>query len=748
MSKNSEKPQGMGTFGGVFTPSVLTILGLVLFLRLGYVVGTVGLWQTLLIIGLASLVSVLTSISLAAVATNIEVKSGGVYYIISRTLGVAYGGAIGLVLFVALAVSVGFYCVGFAEGVTATFDITTPFAAQGIAAAAVLLMAVIAWFGSDLATRVQYVVMAFLVFSLISFGMGAWGHWDNSRLVAALGPNQGWIGFWPAFAIFFPAVTGFTQGVNMSGDLADPVRSIPRGTAYAVGLSILVYVVVAVLLAGAVPRGILTFDYGAMRNVAAFGPLIDAGIFAATLSSALASLMGAPRILQSLAKDKVFPFLAVFGVGHGPSDNPRNGILLGTLIALGTVALGNLNVIASVVAMFFVVTYGLLNYATYFEASGRSPSFRPALSWYDPRLSLVGGLVSLGVMLAINLTAGLVAIAVILAVYQYLQSTATEARWADGQRSYELQAVRDNLLAASARPEHARDWRPQILAFSNDEARRERLLRFAAWIEGHSGLTTVIRILEGKGRRARRELALAEKALERDLAAKGLTAFPLVVSATDLDVAVPVAVQSVGIGPTRINTVLLNWLDPAKRTEDPEQAKRFLGNLHASFLLGFNLVVFDAHEDDWERLTATRPAARTIDIWWSDNATGRLMLVLAYLMTRNTDWRGAPIRVITADAETDVDLRKAELEEELKSVRIAAEVIVLPIGDDRLEGLIGQSADSAIVFVPLGIREQEFTDWLGTPLANILPRLPIVALVMAAEEMDLSADPDQAEISD
>jgi amino acid transporter len=734
------RPSGMGTFGGVFTPSILTILGLVLFLRLGYVVGTVGLGQALLIVALASLVSILTSISLAAVATNLEVKSGGVYYIISRTLGPAFGGAIGLVLFVALAVSVGFYCVGFAEGVAGTLGLQSGLVSSGFAAAAVVLVTAIAWFGAEWATRVQYIVMAFLVAALISFSVGAVEGWSLPQLSRSFAPMDGWAGFWPAFAIFFPAVTGFTQGVNMSGDLADPVRSIPRGTTLAVGLSILVYLAAEVLLAGAVPRGTLLADYGAMRKAAAFAPLIDAGIIAATLSSALASLMGAPRILQSLAKDQVFPFLSPFAKGEGRGGNPRRGVLLGGALALGTVALGNLNLIASVVAMFFVVTYGLLNYATYYEARARSPSFRPALRWFDPRISLVGGLVCLGVMLAINLVAGLVAIAVVFAIFQYLTRNATGPRWADGQRSYHLQSARGHLLAAAARPEHARDWRPQILAFSNDSERRERLLTFANWIEGRSGLTTVVRILEGSGRRARRELAAAERELAADLEAKGLMAFPLVVSAFDLDSAVPVVVQSAGIGPTRVNTVLLNWLDPSRHSGDTQRERRFLANLHSVFLLGYNLLVFDAQKLDWERLSGTKGSDRLIDVWWLDNPTGRLMLVLAYLLTRSDAWHGATVRLLVpSSGQEPPEQLQAKLEAILQEVRIAAEVVVL----DQQGDLTDQSKSSSIVFMGLGIRAHKFTDWHGSALEEVLPSLPIVVLTMAAEELDLSADPDE-----
>jgi amino acid transporter len=256
----------MGTFAGVFTPSVLTILGLILFLRLGYVVGSAGLIQALVIIALANLISILTCISLSAIATNLKVKGGGVYYIISRTLGLPFGGAIGLVLFVAQAISVGFYCVGFAEGVASVAGVENALLQQAIAAAAVLAMLGIAWFGAEWATRFQYVVMALLVGALISFALGAAEAWSPRNILDNFGPMLGWSDFWIAFAIFFPAVTGFTQGVNMSGDLADPGRSIPLGTALAVGLSIIVYLIVALLLAGSLPRLDLITNYAAQTR--------------------------------------------------------------------------------------------------------------------------------------------------------------------------------------------------------------------------------------------------------------------------------------------------------------------------------------------------------------------------------------------------------------------------------------------------------------------------------------------------
>ncbi|MEO8242738.1 MAG: amino acid permease [bacterium] len=732
----------MGTFGGVFTPSILTILGLILFLRLALVVGQVGLGQALIIIVLANLISIFTSISLAAVATNLKVKGGGVYYIISRTLGLPFGGAIGLVLFLAQAISVGFYCVGFAESASGLLNMESGFGPQAIAAAAVLLTTGLAWIGADWATRIQYVVMVLIFAALASFALGAAGHWSSAQLWSNLGPSDGWGQFWVAFAIFFPAVTGFTQGVNMSGDLANPGKSIPRGTAYAVGLSFVIYILAAILCAAALPRGVLLNDSGAMKLASQWAPLIDFGIVAATLSSALASLLGAPRILQSLAKDRVFSVLQPFARGSGASGNPRLGVLLTGVIALAIVAIGNLNLIAAIVSMFFIVTYALLNYATYFEARGRSPSFRPNLPWYDPRISLAGAMGSIAVILAIDVTSGLAAVGVVFGIFQYLKRNSSAHRWADGQRSYHLQIVRENLMAAEARAEHPRDWRPQLLAFSADKESRGRLLQLANWIEGHSGLTTVVQILEGKSRHTRRLQEEAEDSMREEIRAAGTRAFPLVIASRDADQTVQTAIQAVGIGPTRINSLLVNW--PSRKTSQENFPLRgkFAYNLHFAYSMGYNVLIFDSSEAKWAAAQGIPPEKRTIDVWWRDNQTGRLMLVLAYLLRRGEFWQSATIRVIAVAGESAGPKRQAQINAILAEVRIPAVVQIVPPTEDKIDQIVAVSSNASIVLEALAFRDRWFSDWLRNDLSELLPRLPMTLLVMAAEEFDLSADPD------
>ncbi|WP_321366300.1 amino acid permease [uncultured Desulfuromusa sp.] len=735
--KNTENK--LGTFSGVFTPSILTILGIILFMRLGYVVGAAGLRQALLILLIANAISVLTSLSLSAIATNLTVRGGGDYYLISRTLGFEFGGALGLVLFLAQAVSIGFYCIGFGEVVAGLFG-RSEIVAQLIALFAIAGLFSLAWKGADWATRFQYVVMGMLCLALLSFFIGGALNWDvallqNNWLPVSEGP-----GFWVLFAVFFPAVTGFTQGVSMSGDLKDPGKSLPLGTFLAVGVSILVYLAAAVFFAGNLSQDELIGDFQAMNRVAIVPFLIVAGVFAATLSSAMASFLGAPRILQSLAADKVFPLLNFFAKGVGPAGNPQRATILAAVIAVLTVGLGNLNLIASVVAMFFLISYGLLNYATYFEARAASPSFRPRFKWFHQRASLAGALICLVVMLAIDWKSGALAVAVLYILYQYLKRTTSKSRWADSQRSYHLQQVREHLLQISRDLEHPRDWRPQVLAYSDDRERRKRLLKFSSWIVGKSGLVTAVRILQGLGVRQIRLKNEAEKELYQDIADSGVEAFPLVVNAPSFEVGNQLLLQSFGIGPLRANTILLNFHGVYTQRFFSDHLKRFGQNLRTSLRLGYNVVVLDALEQEWQKLDQQPENERRIDIWLQPGNTGSLMLLLGYLMTRSSFWQHARLRVLVVEQDGNAVTTKENLVQELDRDRITAEAVV--VKDCSRATIIDSSADASMVFLPLALKEGKIVDSNGEMADNLLPHLPLVALIVAAQEIDLDAEPE------
>ncbi len=739
-------PGTLGTFAGVFTPSILTILGIILFLRLGYVVGAGGLGRALAILALANGISVLTSLSLSAVATNLRIKRGGDYYLISRTLGHEFGGAIGLVLFLAQSISIGFYCIGFAEVLTGMLPAPADDHPHLIAAGAAGLLFILAWLGADWATRFQYVVMAILVAALASFFAGGLAHWDGALLAQNGSAPAPAVGFWVLFALFFPAVTGFTQGVSMSGDLKDPGRSLPQGTLLAVGLSIVIYLLAAVVFAGTLPHDELVSDYAAMNRVALIPPLIVAGVVAATLSSAMASFMGAPRILQSLAGDRLFRILLPFAKGAGPRHNPRRGVLLAGAIALATISLGQLDLIAPVVSMFFLISYGLINYATFFEARAASPSFRPRFRFFHRHLSLLGALACLGAMLAIDLAAGLVAVALLFAIYEYLRRTAPQSRWADGRRSYHTQRVRAHLVAAAGEAEHPRDWRPNMLLFSDDAQRRAQLLRFASWLEGDSGFATLVKILVGRDAGMLKRKRETEAALEEDIRQAEVQAFPLALVAPDLHVGVQTLVQGFGIGPLRANIILVNWLERIQGAAGTDRELMLGRHLRTAFRLGCNLVVLDGEDPEWAALRAAAPATRRIDVWWRGDASSRLMLLLAHLMTRTDDWEGARIRLLGmcctgASTETAASLRST-----LEEVRIQAEAVLVKPAD--AQAVTHYSADASLVFLSLRLRGHQPLGPFDGPLEALLATLPVTALVLAAEDMALDAEPEEGEAAE
>ena len=733
----------LGTFSGVFTPSILTILGIILFLRLGYVVGSAGLFYTLVIITLANVISVLTSISLSAIATNIRVKGGGDYYLISRTLGLEYGGAIGIVLFLAQSVSVGFYCIGFGEALASMLPADLRAGSQVIAAAAVLFLFIFAWLGADWATRLQYVVMGLLVAALYSFFAGGLVIWDRAVFAANWLAPTGGSNFWLLFAIFFPAVTGFTQGVSMSGDLKDPGRSLPLGTFLAVGISILVYYSVAVVFAGALPGSLMKNDYTAMNRVAGVAALIDAGVIAATLSSAMASFLGAPRVLQSLAGDRIFPFLLPFSKGSGPKGNPRRGVIITAGIALAVIALGNLNVIARVVSMFFLISYGLLNYATFFEARASSPSFRPRFRWFNAKVSLAGFLACSGLMFAIDLTAGAVAISVLFAIYQYLKRTVSPSRWADSRRSHHLQLVRENLLAAASEPEHPRDWRPQLLALSDGPEARKELLTFAAWIEGGSGLTTAAVILEGAGAKMLKFQSEAKSKLRGEISEIEAKAFPLVLFTPDLHIGIHLLVQTAGIGPLKVNTVLVKWPGQPSTGIFGLKELRYRTDLRVAFRLGCNIIALHSAGGAWDVIKMKQAGERRIDVWWVNDSTSRLMLLLAYLVTRNDGWEGTPIHVFAMGHAGEEEESAEDLLEILKEVRIDAKPEI--VEEVTAASVAKHSSDASMVFFPFRFSGDKIVGPLGREIGAFLEHLPMVALVLASEDIELDADPEEGE---
>ncbi len=732
----------LSTFGGVFTPSVLTILGLVLFLRLGYVTGSVGLAEMLVILGLSTLVSVLTTFSLAALATNLRVGGGGVYFLISRTLGPAFGGAIGLVLYVAMSISIAFYAIGLGEAVASIVAIDDPFFPRLVALGAILFLLGVAWLGADIATKLQYVVMVCLVLAIVGYMVGVVGHLEPSLLVENFWrpPDGEGVSMWVGFAIFFPAITGFTQGVAMSGDLKTPSRSISVGTFGAIAVSTVVYLVVILTLAMVVPLEALRDDTAIMRRLSLTPWLVDVGVVAATLSSAVASIVGAPRVLQRLAADRLIKPLEPFAVGAGPADNPRRGVVLSAGIALATVALGDLNLVAPVISMFFLVSYGLINYATYSEARAASTSFRPRFRFFDWRLSLAGTAACLGTIVAINPLAGIVAGAALFWLYRYLSRTVQQARWADSTRGFHASNLRTNLANFSMQTDTTRDWRPCTVAFApRDPTRRQRLCEVAQWLEGGAGFTTVARIVVGRGPMVRKIAGRIDLELQQELSDREGTIYGRVLAADTLDGGVSAMLQAHGIGSLRANMVLTSWFEDDC---DRENAVDHGSMIHTAIRHGCNVGIVHTPDAGWARLyhAAGGSTAPTIRVWWSDDHTGQLLTMLAWMCTRGSMWNGAGIEVLVeSDDVVDRDRVATLIDEARLSATVAG--LASPSDFSRLT----QSAD--LVFAPVRVRHGQPLGPGDLPLDNLVGDLGVAVFAHAPSPFELDVQPDDTDLA-
>lgn len=718
-----------GTFGGVFTPCVLTILGVIMFLRFGFVVGQAGLWMALLIVAASKIITFLTTLSLSAIATNTRVEGGGAYFLISRSLGPEFGGAIGLLFFAAQALSVAMYVIGFTEALM----VFLPEGASPIFVASItnLIVCICVWIGAGWTLKVQFVILATVVASLLSFYAGAISEFRFETLAANEAPSySAGQSFWTVFALFFPAVTGIMAGANMSGDLREPARSIPRGTIAAVAVTALVYASQAFLLAGTRSSVELTEDNLIISKIALLPILISMGVFAATISSALGSMMGAPRILQSLAKDRLFRSLIPLGVGSQRDGEPRRAIVATGLIAQVGIMAADLDTIAPLITMAFLVTYGLLNLATFYESITNNPSYRPQFRYCNWVTSLAGAIGCGVVMLLIDWRWALVATGIVAAMHWFLSRANLKANFGNLKTGLLFERTRRNLLRLEDDLYHPKNWRPFLLALSGSGFSRPHLVVFGNWLTSETGILTLGQVIPGVLGDHRERLANQERILHSMIGERRLNAFPAVVVAEDYTRGVEALVQCQGLGRLRPNTVLLGC--PLSDETMPAFG-RLLRNLAG---LQRSIVVLRQTDEPPDDL---RAPTGTIDVWWRGRANGELMVLLAHLMLLHPQWRERKLRLLrVVESEAGIEEVDQHLKDLLKAARISGSTKVV-VSSDPLSAIQTNSRNAAFVFLGFQTPDaSEDTLWLEriNRLAGALPR---VALVQSAGEMKLES---------
>ena len=692
--------QQFGTFLGVYTPSVLTILGLIMYLRFGWVVGNVGLGLTVLIVLLASSITFTTALSASAVATNMRVGAGGEYYLISHSLGLELGGAIGIPLYLCRTLSITFYSFGLAESMLplwpAAWGAPPERAVQVLAAITIILITAVSGKSAALALRLQIPIMILVGLSVLALASGvASGGLRTPEWTATYRTADG--GFWYVFAVFFPAVTGFTAGIGMSGDLKDARRSIPRGTLLAVVTGTCIYLLIPILLAVSDRISVeqLAVPGAAVwTQIAVLGAwLVYPGIWGAILSSAFGSVLGGPRVLQALAADGLAPrFLSRLSA----SGQPTVATWITGAIALTAVALGGLNAVAQFVTILFLTLYVTINLSAAVEKLSGDPSYRPTIDvpWY---VSMLGSAGAIGVMFLINPLACLAAVVLELLLYLSLRRRSLQKRWGDVRAGMWVALARYALLRLRRHRSDPRNWRPHILLFIGDPAKRIGLVRLANWFNQNRGVVTACQLVTGDLMAQSVDIDGLRQDMDRSLEAGGVVAFSEVHVVREFERGVIDVVQANGFAGLQSNTVMFGWPKRRERLESRLRIMRAVSRAGKSTIIAR---LKWAHEPGQEK---------RIDLWWGGlQNNGDMMLLFAYLLRLNTDWDDARLVVRSiVTSQEELDTMEASLAKLIPEARIQAEpqIILKDAGESVPDIIHRHSHDADVVF--LGLKEPE-----------------------------------------
>lgn len=726
------------TFSGVFTPSILTIFGVIMFMRAGFVVGHAGIIQAILILFIAKMITTTTGLSISAIATNTEVKGGGAYFLISRTLGPEFGATIGLVFFMAQALSVPFYVLGFTEALIMTIPLLKPYYLI-ISFTVVIILFVIVQKGADWAIKVQYGIMAVLGLSILAFLGGAALKFDralfDTNLTAFSGSK---FSFWQLFAIYFPAATGIMAGVNMSGELKNPARSIPLGTLCSIGAALVIYAGQILLIGGSISReALIEKPYQSLIDLAPFytGFLVVLGFFSVTLSSTICSLMGAPRILQSLGQDGLLKPVNFFA-RVSRSGEPQRALWLTLIISLLVIYFagrggegGALNMVASIVTMLFLWTYGITNLAAFTESFSRNPSFRPRFKLFYWFFALVGAVSCFAAAFLVDAVAALAAVAIVGGLFAYVRKFILTASFGDSRRGFFYSRTRDNLFTLAQLPVHPKNWRPTIVVFSGNPQNRLTLTKYADWLGSGRGIVTLAALVQGNLQEKIRERQEYLNVLNDFVKKNRIRAFPEVLITPDFDLGLNQFLQATSIGPIKPNLVMFGW------SSDPSRAPAFVHSLQTATLLNMSIVL--VHDGG---LPGHHQKKRKIDIWWRGERNGSLMMILAYLISRDSGWSGTSIRILRiVQDESQIGKARKELNDLVESSRmnIAVEIIYSREPFEKLVRL--HSSNVTVIFIGFEVPDLSIAEVFQSSMSSLLSGLPTTLLVRSTGEADLTS---------
>uniref|UniRef100_A0A8C6NFA5 Solute carrier family 12 member 3 n=1 Tax=Melopsittacus undulatus TaxID=13146 RepID=A0A8C6NFA5_MELUD len=749
------EPVRFGWVKGVMIRCMLNIWGVILYLRLPWITAQAGIALTWLIILMSVTVTTITGLSISAISTNGKVKSGGTYFLISRSLGPELGGSIGLIFAFANAVAVAMHTVGFAETVrdllqehnSLIVDPTNDIRIIGVVTVTVLLGISLA--GMEWEAKAQILFFLVILVSFINYLVGtvipataekqAKGFFSYRADIFAQNFVPNWRGpegsFFSLFSIFFPSATGILAGANISGDLKDPAVAIPKGTLMAIFWTTMSYLVLSATIGACVVRDAsgslndsmvlgspgceglacafgwnftacaqrqscrygLSNYYQSMSMVSGFGPLITAGIFGATLSSALACLVSAPKVFQCLCRDQLYPLIGFFGKGYGRNGEPIRGYMLTYVIAVGFILIAELNAIAPIISNFFLCSYALINFSCFHASITNSPGWRPSFRYYSKWAALFGAAISVVIMFLLTWWAALIAFGIVIVLLGYVLYKKPDVNWGSSMQASSYNMALNYSVGLSEVDEHIKNYRPQCLVLTGPPSFRPALVDFVGTFTKNLSLMLCGNVLIAPRKQKMPNSRLTADGHTKWLMKRKIKAFYTDVVAENLRSGVQMLIQAAGLGKMRPNILVLgykrNW-----RTASPQSLEDYVGILHDAFDFKYGVClmrmkeglnvsrVLQAHmdpttlacEQQASTIFQSEQGKKTIDIYWLFD-DGGLTLLIPYLMGRKKRWGKCKIRVFVGGQINRMDEERKVIVSLLSKFRLGFhEVHILP----------------------------------------------------------------------
>jgi amino acid transporter len=715
MASDKMIQQANGGFGTapVFFTAISTILGAILFLRFGYAIGAVGFWGAIVIIILGHLITIPTALAISEIATNTRVEGGGEYFIISRSFGLKIGSTIGITLYLSQAISIAFYVIAFTEAFEPLFDwwsasLGFDLPRQVVSVPTLVILALLIMRkGAGLGMKMLYIVNVILLLSLLFFFIGPVID-PGEDLTRVPGNNFGLfnrdsIFIW--FAICFPAFTGMTAGVGLSGDLKNPGKSIPLGTMGATVFGLLVYILVVWKLSISASQADLSEDQLIMARIAVFGSLIiPVGLAACTFSSALGSILVAPRTIQALATDKSFPFqrLNLFlAKGKGAGNEPINATLVSFVIALFFVLMGNVDMVAQIISMFFLITYGTLCLISFINHFGSPPSYRPRFKskWY---FSLGGFLLSVWIMFMINSLYTIVSYILIAVIYLFIEHYNKDEKGlvdifegALFQLNRRLRVFMQKHKSSMA----SEEWRPSAICISSNSFERDKVLELMKWISHQHGFGTYFHYIEGyysKQTFTESQQILCQL-IEREKGYGSALYIDTMISPSYTS-AIAQVIQTPSISGMENNMVIFEYDKSC-----PDELSRIIENINLVKAGNFDVCIFAG---------SSYPIRNRygIHVWIreTDEKNTNLMILLGFIIMSHPDWCKSQIKIfITTTRESDTV--KEEIKERIATGRLPItltniEIVILVQGETVSDVINIHSRHAGLTII--GFREE------------------------------------------